>query len=285
MALSNHERVGKVLETMKEALRPYIVRELKAAFRDDWTAEARSYYTRGSDGSEIADEPDTWHVSVMLNIMINGWNDVFGKVLGRSERTIVFELRDYRNKWAHQQPFTADDAYRVYDDVERLLEAIASPTASQVKQEKEEMLRLRFEQRAKMIVKVVTRTKEGLTGWRGVIAPLPDVASGTFVHAEFAADLWEVHLGRAASEYGDAREFFRRTYITQGISNLLRNALQRLSGKGGDPVIELQTNFGGGKTHSMLALYHHFSGVSAAELPGVEQLIEEGGAGVPRGVQ
>ena len=49
----------------------------------------------------------------------------------------------------------------------------------------------------------------------------------------------------------------------------------RLSGKGGDPVVELQTNFGGGKTHSILALYHLFSGVDPADLPGADELVKE----------
>src|SRR5207248_2909655 len=44
---------------------------------------------------------------------------------------------------------------------------------------------------------------------------------------------------------------------------------------GGDPVVELQTNFGGGKTHSELALYHLFSGTPASDLPGVEELVKE----------
>ena len=46
--------------------------------------------------------------------------------------------------------------------------------------------------------------------------------------------------------------------------------MQRLAGEGGDPVVQLQTNFGGGKTHSMLALYHLFSGTAPSELPGVD---------------
>ena len=54
-------------------------------------------------------------------------------------------------------------------------------------------------------------------------------------------------------------------------------ALQRLSGQGGDPVVQLQTNFGGGKTHSMLALYHLFSGTPAADLAGIDSIMEEAG--------
>src|SRR5690606_21812600 len=58
---------------------------------------------------------------------------------------------------------------------------------------------------------------------------------------------------------------------------LLVGGVQRLAGKGGDPVVQLQTNFGGGKTHSMLALYHLFSGVAPTELAGVDAVLAEAG--------
>jgi predicted AAA+ superfamily ATPase len=68
-----------------------------------------------------------------------------------------------------------------------------------------------------------------------------------------------VHLGEGSDEYRRPVEFFRRTYLTESLKLLLTGALRRLSGQGGDPVVQLQTNFGGGKTHSMLALYHLWS--------------------------
>ena len=84
-----------------------------------------------------------------------------------------------------------------------------------------------------------------------------------------------------ADEYRDPTEFFHRTYLTEGLKDLLTNALTRLSGKGGDPVIELQTNFGGGKTHAMLALYHLCFGLSALDLPGCEAIFTQTGIDNP----
>jgi predicted AAA+ superfamily ATPase len=64
--------------------------------------------------------------------------------------------------------------------------------------------------------------------------------------------------------------FFQRTFITEGMRLLLDSVVKRLSGKGGDPVIQLQTAFGGGKTHTMLAVYHLAKGeVAGQRLPGV----------------
>jgi predicted AAA+ superfamily ATPase len=76
-----------------------------------------------------------------------------------------------------------------------------------------------------------------------------------------------------------------RTYLTAGLAELLVNSLRRLSGTGGDPVVELQVTFGGGKTHSMLALYHLFSGISAADLPGLENVLKESGISQPPAVR
>ena len=84
----------------------------------------------------------------------------------------------------------------------------------------------------------------------------PDVLEGTFQQSEFAADITAVHSGKAPKEYQDAVAFFERTFITEGMRLLLTQVAQRLAGKGGEPVIQLQTAFGGGKTHTMLAVYH-----------------------------
>ena len=101
------------------------------------------------------------------------------------------------------------------------------------------------------------RSSSKLTPWREVIRPNNDVALGTFQEAEFAADLQQVHDGRAeATGYGNPVSFFNQTYITPGIRTLLVNALKRLGGNGGAPVIQTKTGFGGGKTHSLITLYH-----------------------------
>jgi len=78
--------------------------------------------------------------------------------------------------------------------------------------------------------------------------------------------------------------FFGRTYLTNGLRELLLGAARRLSGDGGDPVIDLQTNFGGGKTHSMIALYHLASGMKGADLPGIGDLLAEEGLSLPANV-
>lgn len=120
-----------------------------------------------------------------------------------------------------------------------------------------------------------------LKPWREVAVPHEDVLKGTFKQAEFAADLSRVHAGTATDEYQNPVLFFQRTFITEGMRLLLDSVVKRLSGHGGDPVIQLQTAFGGGKTHTMLAVYHLVSrgggNVAVSDLPGVPTLLDAAG--------
>jgi uncharacterized protein len=117
-----------------------------------------------------------------------------------------------------------------------------------------------------------------LKPWREVAIPHEDVHRGTFVRAEFAADITRVHDGSATPEYQDPVLFFQRTFITEGMGALLTSVAKRLSGNGGDPVIQLQTAFGGGKTHTMLAVMHLVGGKAPkSDLVGVPKLLDAAG--------
>jgi hypothetical protein len=114
--------------------------------------------------------------------------------------------------------------------------------------------------------------------WREIAIPHSDVLKGTFLQSEFAADISAVHSGRAATEYQDAKAFFERTYITEGMRLLLTQVAQRLIGRGGEPVIQLQTAFGGGKTHTMLAVLHLATRkCPLSDLQGIPSLVEQAG--------
>ena len=114
--------------------------------------------------------------------------------------------------------------------------------------------------------------------WREVAVPHSDVLEGTFQQSEFAADITAVHTGKARPVYQDAATFFQRTFITEGMRLLLIQVAQRLNGKDGEPVIQLQTAFGGGKTHTMLAVYHLAARECAlGDLPGIPALIDQAG--------
>ena len=161
---------------------------------------------------------------------------------------------------------------------------ISAPEAESIRKFLRQLMRIRYEEETKRELKkqtevaTQTHTLAGLKPWREVATPHPDVAGGRYQQAEFAADLAQVITGEAEDEYKNPQEFYRRTYLTEGLSHLLTLALKRLSGNGGEPVVELQTNFGGGKTHSMIALYHLFSGnLTGGEAPGMEEVLQNSG--------
>jgi predicted AAA+ superfamily ATPase len=282
MAITNHERVGKALDLLKAGLAPFIEREFKSVYQGRALAEASRLL--GDDRLNAKRPLLDWDAGVLLKVMWDAWNDVFRKPLGPAERSLVSELRDVRNKWAHQEPFSSDDADRALDSAARLLTAVSASQADEVGKMKMELRRLIFdeqmrsEKRKGAGLAIESQAGATLTPWREVVSPHKDVASGRYQQAEFAADLWQVHLGEGTDEYRNPAEFFRRTYLTESLKRLLVGAVQRMTGAGGDPVVQLQTNFGGGKTHSMLALYHLFSGTAPGDLAGIDAVLQGAGA-------
>ena len=282
MAMTNHERVGKALELLKSGLAPFVEREFTSAYKDRAGAEASRFI--GEDRLNTTRSVADWDVAALLKLMWESWNEIFRKTLGPAERSLLSELRDHRNKWAHQHTFSSDDAYRALDSTGRLLTAVSAPQSDEIEKMKTELLRLRFDEqvRGEKRKSASTAIESAATGnlkpWREVVTPHKDVASGRYQQAEFAADLWQVHLGEGTDEYKNPVEFFRRTYLTESLKGMLVGAVRRLAGEGGDPVVQLQTNFGGGKTHSMLALYHLFSGIAPSELAGIDAVMQEAAA-------
>ena len=289
MAITNRERVGKALDCLSAGLAPFVEREFKVVYADKWQEMALEGGSKVT-GRKTA-KPNLADPQVLLGAMWNHWNNVFARTLGQAERSLVSELRDVRNRWAHNEAFAGNDAYRALDSASRLLSAVSAPEAAEVEQMRMDLLRLQFEEQRRGEMRKASfqptegKPQGGLKPWREVVTPHPDVSSGRYQQAEFAADLWQVYQNEGSDEYKHPTEFFRRTFITEGLKQLLERALARLAGTGGDPVVELQTNFGGGKTHSMLALWHLFSGTPASELPGVEELVKEAGVAVVPGVR
>jgi hypothetical protein len=103
MATTNHERVGKGLELLKAGLGPFVEREFKNTYKDRAAIEASRFMgdTRLTTQRGIAD----WDAAGLLTLMWESWNDIFRRTLGPAQRSLVSELRDQRNKWAHQQSF------------------------------------------------------------------------------------------------------------------------------------------------------------------------------------
>ena len=99
--------------------------------------------------------------------------------------------------------------------------------------------------------------------------PRDDVREGRVSDADLAADLAAVIRGTSVPDYSDPARFFANTYPTRGLKNLLEAVCRRLSGAGGEAaaVLRLDTSFGGGKTHGLIALVHAAGGMRGVARP------------------
>lgn len=104
--------------------------------------------------------------------------------------------------------------------------------------------------------------------------PRPDVLAGAVAEADFAADLAQVIVGKGSADYLDPSRFFANTYPTRGLKNLLANVCGRLSGAGGEvaSIFRLDTSYGGGKSHGLIALCH--AARSGVDLPGIGEFLD-----------
>lgn len=92
--------------------------------------------------------------------------------------------------------------------------------------------------------------------FHNIAVPHKDILSGKLTMDIFAADLMQVYNHKGPDEYRDSKIFFSKTFLTNGLTSLLNIVEKRLKGEGGDAVIQIQTPFGGGKTHSLIAMFH-----------------------------
>lgn len=296
----NHAVVAQGFRSLLRALAPYIALELSREFGKDWWNDAvldKLYEDQKRDLPDSGDWAtlvDALDIQRSLLLFDLYWNQVFRKKLSIDNRTWAKELTGVRNRLAHLggNDFSDDDTWRGLDTMARLCEQLDADKAEEIRALLRES-RYGSANGSTSVVEITSatvskRTKnvgilsqapiKGLPSWREVIEPHPDVAQGRYKNAEFAADLAQVARGEGAYEYRDPVEFFARTYVTEGITGLLVQALKRVTGKDGEPVIQLKTAFGGGKTHSMLALYHMMRGrVSIKKIPNVKPVLAAAG--------
>ena len=132
------EQIATAMDLLTRGLVPYVEGKLKTIHAENWkravSASFRDDRGRGNgDGIE-------WDAHALLTVMWDQWNSVFRHDLGHFERSLVSELRETRNRWAHQQNFDFDDAFRTLDSVERLLSAIGAANVADIRMEKTDLL-------------------------------------------------------------------------------------------------------------------------------------------------
>ena len=274
----NKDALIKVIDIYRDAMRPFLIHHLRQVpgkrveeairqtLRDNQVNQFDQNLRSGRSIEESIDIND------FPELVKYHWRDVFSEKFpeDRVIRNRLYEIKAIRDEASHPSASDLDEEktrahiYMVADvlskigrteekaEVEKIRDDLFfRPVAdAAVHTEQPQATQGTFEEIS------IPRTSD-LRPWRDVIRPNEDVTEGRFRQAEFAASLQRVYDGRARdNEYGNPVSFFNRTYITPGMRALLVNTVQRLNGTGGDPVIQTKTGFGGGKTHSLIALYH-----------------------------
>lgn len=297
----NLEYVQKGFRILHPLMAAYIAQEMSREYKDGWWQEVLS--SIGEQGwdlptsGEWGELVDSLDVANCLRLLDRQWGPLFRRHLARDRRAWATELMGVRNVVSHagSQDMPKDDAERALDTMARLCAdfdlqgaeeirtilrelrygtSLGSTTVTEGNSEPQAPTKKKKEE-----VGVLTRINGSkLPSWREIIEPHPDVAQGRYLNAEFAADLSQVARGEGAFEYRDPVEFFARTYVTEGMKGLLIQALKRFGGKDGEPVLQLKTAFGGGKTHSLLALYHMSrGGVPLDKIPNLKAVMADAG--------
>ena len=263
-----------ILPVMKK----FVKTKLRATYGESWLNilsqrgieihREGNYQINANNPEEIFDSADLNSTVFMLTAG-SMWNTDFRKC-GIS-KAYIQELRDVRNKISHTdgEDLSDDDTFRALDTMARVCDSMQPEESEKIR---EILRKVRYDSNSESqlplsrnaIKEQTKREREALLikqmpelpAWRRVIEPNADVAAGRYKNADFAANLADVANGNAPQEYLDPVDFFHRTYVTHGIKKLLIQAIRRITGGSGDRVIQLKTSFGGGKTHTMLALYH-----------------------------
>lgn len=292
----NYELVQKGFRILLPQMAGYIGQEMSRVYHDGWWQEVLTALSDQFDlpsSGTYGELLDSLDIANCLRLIDRRWRDVFSGKLSKSHRNWASELMGVRNAVAHIGLNDLEPRYaeRALDTMALLCESFDAEATEEIRA-LYRTIRYGSAQGSTAAADAATPAAkkknsaavlskavgQNLPSWRDIMQPHPDVAEGRYRAAEFAADLAQVSRGEGAYEYRDPVEFFARTYLTEGMSGLLVESLQRIAGKGGEPVIQLKTAFGGGKTHSMLALYHMVRKNTSAEfIPSLNPLLERAG--------
>ena len=283
----NKSVLTDALDEYRDAMRPFIVRAMKRvkgkviedAIYDSLSRRQASEFEKRllNNGDNVEGAID---IGDFPNLISRNWGQVFSQQFGgdMNIQSLLYIITQARNKASHPSTEDLDTEYTravLYHIVDVLGNINAPEAKASVEKGRDNLFKVVSPK--SLIVESSENTKYTprsgsvkLKSWREVIPPNLELTQDTFEEAELAANLQQVYDGRASeTSYGNPVSFFEQTFITEGMESLLVGTLKRLGGnKGGPPVIQMQTGFGGGKTHSLIALYHIANSIDAlANIP------------------
>jgi ribonuclease-3 len=155
MKISNHDRIGKALESLRQGLYPYAEQKMQEVHGNSWQKKAESHLREHQKpkrkGSKILQED----VSALLIVINREWENTFKDHLSQADRSLVREIIEVRNQWAHQSTFTNEDTYRALDSIIRLLKSISASQVDEVEKYRQDVLRLLSQEQARQEVRYI----------------------------------------------------------------------------------------------------------------------------------
>lgn len=235
--------------------------------RNNWQMQRMQLNNNGSSLLGLIDYNNL--VTFIINYKESVTREVGGTKDYNRLRSCLQELQDTRNSWAHFDSNSLDDdeAERAFSNMIQVSKLLEMPELEEELKRIKGGTQTRVEptpQPQRVSAQGVQQDNKGaidyngvLPAWFNTIMPQYDIRNGQLDESIFAANIEEVATGTAPVVYQDIVSFFDRTYVTDGMRELIRRVVQALNGKESqNRVISLQTGFGGGKTHSLISLYH-----------------------------
>jgi hypothetical protein len=250
----------KALGLFIEAFRPYIVLKLTEKAGDKWDIW---FYDAISDNQK-----DNWDLGIKngtspvnlidfhhLKSFAIKYRDILKSDFGKDTNklpTWFEEIAEVRNKCNHFQEVEERDIRRAFDIMVDLV------TTLKMKELKTELEKLQRDEAVEVNMVKEKKSSNGIVPWFKNVTPHLDIRQGNLDESVFAANLAEVALGHGREVYQNPSVFFAKTFFTSGLKNIAKRVIKGLNGEedSENRVISLQTGFGGGKTHTLISLYH-----------------------------
>lgn len=274
----NNENIFQALGIFLDAMRPFLVNVLTNHFPGEpWEGVFFSRLT--------ASKQEQWNqaarqgVESMLRIdyhnltfLASKFRDELGEELGNDRsktytfENVMSELKEARNKCQHFTPLTDDEKERAFSNMKLIANMLGMAELRQEIDRLQKKHTVTPAAVAPIQVTTVTSTPANtdiiddgspLQSWFRNCLPHYDIRSGVLDESVFAANLNEVALGTGPEVYNNPTSFFAKTYITAGLRDIANRVVRALNGEETENrVISLQTGFGGGKTHTLISIYH-----------------------------
>ena len=295
---TNHTALGRGIKLYTDAMRRLVKERLTAAFKSGWweygvieavTTPQRTSLNRELDRNPGVDRVDLLDAHHFVRVVTKNFDRAFEDVYHNFKQTQswLLQVGETRNTWAHSRSgdMLADEVGHALYAIVRLLSPAKLPEAQEVEAIRKRVLGI-AEAGALAAVKEASPAKgEELPYWWQVCTPREGFRDPARIDESiFAATLGGVFTGSARAEYLDPERFLSQTYFTENLTQMVRDIASRMGGGQGPAATEVQTPFGGGKTHALLTLYHLISSPEKAlAIPSVAEAL--GDTRIPKGAR